>query len=37
MNSTHRQRLALANETLRKSSPLLVSALRTHLQNPTNT
>ncbi len=36
LNASHRSRLLIANEMLRKSSPLLVSALRTFLQNPGN-
>eukprot|EP00051_Salpingoeca_urceolata_P027629 m.482435 g.482435 ORF g.482435 m.482435 type:complete len:818 (+) comp22546_c0_seq1:212-2665(+) len=37
MNASLRSRLLIANETLRKSSPLLVTALRTYVQNPGNT
>eukprot|EP00048_Salpingoeca_helianthica_P020212 m.5458 g.5458 ORF g.5458 m.5458 type:complete len:866 (-) comp4536_c0_seq1:83-2680(-) len=36
LNANHRMRLGIANEQLRKASPLLVPALKTFVQNPSN-
>lgn len=36
INASFKQRLQVSNETLRKSAPLLVTALRTYVQNRDN-